>query len=650
MRLTAARRFVTVGLVSVAMMSSPLGDPADAYCGSLCSPSGLVVLETLEGSASVAVATSTTGAGVSGISLSHVLGGTAGTAGAAVTLVGWPGDDIDIQPGVQGLETGPANVGWVPDPSQSVTPAGEYWTSGGSFFKATVDINYTTESGGTITINRYFGTGLQGINTSLATVYSNPMEPVGTEIKHLGRMTGWQTFGAPGTKNSSQTQTFPPGITGFVVAGHRWYAPGQPNRPNPERVGVGIVTRYASCVGANDTVYEISHRVPVDIAEPGSNAAPALLCPSGTVVSSFWSTWTPDRGVEQTLTPVTGTPEWVRQVPDAYPDCLVDECTLQLWSQSLDGPVSCGSLAVDCPDWYVSADRQSRYKCTWGVYEVALHYCSVLRDPGFVLPNARIDDRGNVAYSAWPPLKVDSAPVQRAASRLVQRYGDDSCEVLVEAVRIGIALVATPDLHAICTTGGVVRALAFAQGSSTAMGLLDIVPPLMHAADGSRIDARDPECEQFAEDGTCIEGDAVPDAEPEPDPVSGAIKPPQNCLDDRARQALEDSMPEQGHHMATWYGLFGVEFAQIFAQYGLDINGAWNVKAIPHRGPHPWSYHNWVLTNVRRASASARLVPAELQADVFRRLFTQYVVDVVERDPTIVRAAYWKCRDDYRWR
>jgi len=66
--------------------------------------------------------------------------------------------------------------------------------------------------------------------------------------------------------------------------------------------------------------------------------------------------------------------------------------------------------------------------------------------------------------------------------------------------------------------------------------------------------------------------------------------------------------------------------------------------------PPPWSHHNWVLENVESADAAAQFAPAEFQADVFRRLFTQYVVDVVERDPTIVRAAYWKCRDDYRWR
>ena len=57
-----------------------------------------------------------------------------------------------------------------------------------------------------------------------------------------------------------------------------------------------------------------------------------------------------------------------------------------------------------------------------------------------------------------------------------------------------------------------------------------------------------------------------------------------------------------------------------------------------------------MLENVESADAAAQFAPAEFQADVFRRLFTQYVVDVVERDPTIVRAAYWKCRDDYRWR
>lgn len=99
-------------------------------------------------------------------------------------------------------------------------------------------------------------------------------------------------------------------------------------------------------------------------------------------------------------------------------------------------------------------------------------------------------------------------------------------------------------------------------------------------------------------------------------------------------------MPEQNHHLATHYGAWGVEFQGIADIYGLSVeNGTdWNVLRIPHRGPHPAEYHQWVLDNMQ-------LIHEIAQGDVatFKSLFEQWVTNVVRDDETIVRVAYWKC-------
>ncbi|GIG21147.1 hypothetical protein Cch01nite_18710 [Cellulomonas chitinilytica] len=46
--------------------------------------------------------------------------------------------------------------------------------------------------------------------------------------------------------------------------------------------------------------------------------------------------------------------------------------------------------------------------------------------------------------------------------------------------------------------------------------------------------------------------------------------------------------------------------------------------------------------------------PAEVdepqRTALFLDLFEKWVTKVVEKDPTIVKAGYWKCQPDYKWR
>lgn len=77
---------------------------------------------------------------------------------------------------------------------------------------------------------------------------------------------------------------------------------------------------------------------------------------------------------------------------------------------------------------------------------------------------------------------------------------------------------------------------------------------------------------------------------------------------------------------------------------------AWNLHSMPHAGPHPWNYHNWVLERMQEADDYAQQFPTEQRTAAFLAEFQREVVDFALADPTVVRAAYWKCRDYYKRR
>jgi hypothetical protein len=76
---------------------------------------------------------------------------------------------------------------------------------------------------------------------------------------------------------------------------------------------------------------------------------------------------------------------------------------------------------------------------------------------------------------------------------------------------------------------------------------------------------------------------------------------------------------------------------------------------MPHRGSHPWNYHDWVFQNMELADQAARAqFPADAdkaqRTSLFVELFEKWVTKVVEKDPTIVKAGCWKCQPNYKWR
>jgi len=38
---------------------------------------------------------------------------------------------------------------------------------------------------------------------------------------------------------------------------------------------------------------------------------------------------------------------------------------------------------------------------------------------------------------------------------------------------------------------------------------------------------------------------------------------------------------------------------ELASHYGLDLNDAWNVELLPHKGRHPNEYHDWILNRMR---------------------------------------------------
>ncbi|GEL96408.1 hypothetical protein CCO02nite_30660 [Cellulomonas composti] len=691
-------------LLSTSVLVTTVATPASA-----CPPqmsgcntvSGMLVWEASEAmAASPTVATAATATGVSGISLSQVAGQTgsaiAGTA-AGVALGGWVEGKLTTAPGgPEGLEGLVSLAGWSPRsfytyfkpvaavriagvdvhyggsdpymsqkvPSMSITwnVGVENWgegSSGGGQFLFTE--RCVRLSDGAVAYRDAYNTG--GSSLSIVSYpASNTFkldQPDGPTVntKAVTCPTGYgfdelvmsrNDAGLPkATSDATRDALINAGL-GIIYR--------TPANPKYQAASTeGRVTTRVKCIDASGTLNDFNASVVVRLRGNDSIDLPSLTCPAGSVVARFGADWTPLGGTPglwpyQPIIPETDTPTWVWDIPTKYPDCIAGGCVLELFERDGNAVESCGELAAECFYWYVSASREDSFECHWGPYRVNLEYCSVFRDPGRILPNATIGPDGTVEETPWPPLEPDSGVAISLVNQVAQRYGDDACSALAESARNSLPGVAVPDFATVCTASGAVNALWFARGSNVDAGPLDIVELLVGAAEGPTLTDLQPECEQFAEDGTCIEGDAVPEPEPAPDPAGGAIKPPNNCLDDKARQILEESMPIEGHHMATKYGLFGQKFGALFMKYGLDINSSVNVYSIRHRGPHPWNYHNWVEVNMRLADRAASEAPTDQQAAVFEALFREYVVEPVQSDSTIVRAAYWKCRDEYRWR
>lgn len=62
---------------------------------------------------------------------------------------------------------------------------------------------------------------------------------------------------------------------------------------------------------------------------------------------------------------------------EAYPECRSGACKLELKKVGGAVSVSCFDLGYECADWFVQADRDTAYQCTYGMHDVALSECYV---------------------------------------------------------------------------------------------------------------------------------------------------------------------------------------------------------------------------------------------------------------------------------
>jgi hypothetical protein len=274
----------------------------------------------------------------------------------------------------------------------------------------------------------------------------------------------------------------------------------------------------------------------------------------------------------------------------------------------------------------------------------------VTTDPAYLTGTVATSDAVVVTdpnYSTAEGL-VDAPAVTALVTSLAVKYpvAEEACLVYGQMLKTNALRSTAPDATLLCNVSGLKAAVRFMAALSAGAGTAAALLALYDAQSDTATVVPDDPCANYDDDGYCLDdiGEPRPDTEPapEPDADSGAIKPPANCIQDLwARQELEDSMPEQYHHMATKYGVWGQRFTAIASRYGLSVSDsarAWNVFLIPHLGPHPAGYHQWVLDNMNEASRVAGT-----DKDEFLRLFNEWVVDVVEADPTIVRKAYWEC-------
>lgn len=701
---------------SIVVGSLPSAPPANALAcppaSSLCSPAGLALIAEGEvvglGTATAGAGASTTTAiaatatpvsGVGGFSFGGIVGPALNVA-AALTVSGWAAGWLDVGgSGTVGLDQSAPQPGWMTGPTFRFS--GWAWDSSAHYSDGVARVTVVSapaygekkSSNSQFTI-RYDLAGRCDASVARHTYlafpapvvrgvwvrangykeYGSALDPSNWSGKCSVSSKEW-TGGASGSVSASSTfshlevslggrdftaltvgETVPGVTRGVWLPG--WFPNGHPQRTSEPAPGDGLVKRYIKCIGATGAITEITDTVNVNIGAAAHVATDPLVCPEGSVAAGFGADWLPggDVGAAESMIPWTETYGWVQDIPIKYPACLEQTCWLQLFERATVGPpVSCGSGAIECPDWYVIPTRDADYLCQWGPYEVDLSYCAVFRDPGNLLPNVFTDADGTSSREEWPLLELDSGVVANLRDALQTRYDgrDGACDALGETLRetrATASLVTVPDVTLMCHANGLAAGLNWIN-SADAVGHEQALAALVAAAYGPRVMEVNPDCDELTSTGECLEwgsdfSEYSPDLEPEPAPAGagGQVPPRDNCLSPAQRDALIASMPVQGHHVATKYGSFAKEYLETITSFDLDLDlidaaGVWNVVPIPHRGPHPVEYHDWVMENFRNAAESA----GDGNTQGFLILFEAWVVDKIKADPTIVRTAYWKC-------
>jgi hypothetical protein len=94
----------------------------------------------------------------------------------------------------------------------------------------------------------------------------------------------------------------------------------------------------------------------------------------------------------------------------------------------------------------------------------------------------------------------------------------------------------------------------------------------------------------------------------------------------------------KGLHYATNKSQkFTPPMKDIAEKYGLDLDGDWNKEYLPHRGRHPYVYHDFVLDAMKNAHQEA-----QGDKERFLELFDQNVKQVVRDNPDLLYKRGWE--------
>ncbi|WP_203653458.1 AHH domain-containing protein [Demequina activiva] len=178
-------------------------------------------------------------------------------------------------------------------------------------------------------------------------------------------------------------------------------------------------------------------------------------------------------------------------------------------------------------------------------------------------------------------------------------------------------------------------------------------------------------CDGIPGEPRSVEVYALEDGQWKPQAGGAGSRPPVNCMfldengdllldadgniDTSVRDATLDALLRKDglentyerHHIVTKYANSTdpakvnvvKEMNGILARRGLTTESDMNLLVIPHEGPHPPEYHNWVLSNLQEADAAAGADDA-----LFAHFFTEYITSSILEDPSIVLKKYWECR------
>jgi len=76
---------------------------------------------------------------------------------------------------------------------------------------------------------------------------------------------------------------------------------------------------------------------------------------------------------------------------------------------------------------------------------------------------------------------------------------------------------------------------------------------------------------------------------------------------------------------------------ELASHYGLDLNDAWNVELLPHKGRHPNEYHDWILNRMREIE----MTPG-MNRERFIQEFNKKIKKPVINMPEMLYKRFWR--------